>query len=151
MKNIVIYTDGSCSQKNGTGWGNGGWSAIIIDGETKKEYSGSVRNTSNNRMEMTAAIEGLKLLDQPSKVKLYSDSGYVVNAFSKKWIDKWQKNGWKSMTGIDIKNQDLWKTLLDLLKIHEVEFVKVKGHETDELNNRCDVLAVTASLSLSQE
>ena len=112
--------------------------------ENKKEISGGKDNTTNNVMELTAVIEGLKLLKFPCKVKLYSDSAYVVNAFNQKWIYGWLKNGWKNASKEPVKNKELWQELYELTKIHEVEFIKVKGHADNEYNNRCDELARNA-------
>ena len=137
MKEVTIYTDGACSGNPGPG----GWGAILIYGENKKEISGGANETTNNIMEMTAVIEALKLLKYPCEVKLYSDSAYVVDAFNKKWVDSWQKNGWKNSKKEEVKNKELWETLIELTKVHEVTFIKVKGHSNDELNNRCDELA----------
>ena len=137
MKEVTIYTDGACSGNPGPG----GWGAILIYGENKKEISGGANETTNNIMEMTAVIEALKLLKSPCEVKLYSDSAYVVDAFNKKWVDSWQKNGWKNSKKEEVKNKELWETLIELTKVHEVTFIKVKGHSNDELNNRCDELA----------
>ena len=112
--------------------------------DTKKEISGGKENTTNNVMELTAVIEGIKLLKFPCKVKLYSDSAYVVNAFNQKWIYGWLKNGWKNASKEPVKNKELWQELYNLTKIHDVEFIKVKGHADNEFNNRCDELARNA-------
>lgn len=140
MKEVTIYTDGACSGNPGPG----GWAAILIYGSHKKEISGGEETTTNQRMELTAAIEGLKALKEPCKVKLYSDSAYLVNAFQEDWHKTWQKNGWKNSGGKPVANRDLWEELLRLTKIHEVTFHKVKGHADDPLNNRCDELATGA-------
>ena len=141
MKDITIYTDGACSGNPGPG----GWGAVLIYNENKKEISGGNKNTTNNIMEMTAVIEALKLLKEPCNVKLYSDSAYVVNAFNQKWIDGWIKNGWINSKKEQVKNKELWEELISLTKMHKVEFIKVKGHSTNELNNRCDFLATSAA------
>lgn len=107
----------------------------------KKEISGGEKDTTNNIMEITAVIEGLKLLKYPCEVELYSDSAYVVNAFSQKWIENWKKKGWKTSNKEDVKNKELWKELDELTSIHKVTFIKVKGHSDNEYNNRCDELA----------
>lgn len=112
--------------------------------ENKKEISGASQNTTNNIMELTAVIEGLKLLKFPCEVNLYSDSAYVVNAFLQKWIYGWLKNGWKTSNKEDVKNKELWQELYELTKIHKVNFIKVKGHSNNEYNNRCDELARNA-------
>lgn len=140
MEEVTIYTDGACSGNPGPG----GWGTILMYNENKKEISGGKDNTTNNVMELTAVIEGLKLLKFPCKVKLYSDSAYVVNAFNQKWIYGWLKNGWKNASKEPVKNKELWQELYELTKIHEVEFIKVKGHADNEFNNRCDELARNA-------
>ena len=137
MEEVTIYTDGACSGNPGPG----GWGAMLMYKGNKKEISGGKENTTNNVMELTAVIEGLKLLKFPCKVKLYSDSAYVVNAFIQKWIYGWIKNGWKNSSKEPVKNKELWQELYELTKTHEVEFIKVKGHADNEYNNRCDELA----------
>lgn len=144
MEEVIIYTDGACSGNPGPG----GWGSILMYGENKKEISGGKQDTTNNVMELTAVIEGLKLLKFPCKVKLYSDSAYVVNAFNQKWIYGWLKNGWKNASKEPVKNKELWQELYNLTKIHEVEFIKVKGHADNEYNNRCDELARNAIKNL---
>lgn len=140
MEEVTIYTDGACSGNPGPG----GWGALLMYKDTKKEISGGKEDTTNNVMELTAVIEGLKLLKFPCKVKLYSDSAYVVNGFNQKWIYGWIKNGWKNSSKEPVKNKELWQELYDLTKAHEVEFIKVKGHADNEYNNRCDELARNA-------
>ncbi len=140
MKNVIIYTDGACSGNPGPG----GWGAILIYEENKKEISGASKNTTNNIMEMTAVIEALKILKFKCDVTIYSDSAYVVNAFNQGWIYNWQKNNWKTSNKESVKNRELWEELYDLTKIHNVEFIKVKGHSDNEYNNRCDYLATSA-------
>lgn len=137
MEEVIIYTDGACSGNPGPG----GWGTILMYKDNKKEISGGKKDTTNNVMELTAVIEGLKLLKFPCKVKLYSDSAYVVNAFNQKWIYGWLKNGWKNASKEPVKNKELWQELYELTKKHEVEFIKVKGHSDNEYNNRCDELA----------
>lgn len=109
-----------------------------------KEISGFSKNTTNNIMEITAVIEGLKLLKYPCKVNLYSDSAYVVNAFNQGWIYNWVKKDWKTAGNEPVKNKELWQELYNLTKVHEVKFIKVKGHSDNEFNNRCDELARNA-------
>ena len=138
---VDIYTDGACSGNPGPG----GWAAILMAGGAKKELSGGEANTTNNRMELMGVISGLKALTRPCNVEVHSDSAYVVNAFSQNWIGKWASNGWKNSAKADVANTDLWKELLELTKIHNVTFVKVKGHADNEYNNRCDELAVMES------
>ena len=136
MKEIILYTEGSCYGKQ---W-KGGWGAILFYNGIKKEISGGEENTTNNRMELTAVIKGLEALKEPCKVDIYSDSAYVVNAFLQNWVGSWQNNGWKSSKG-KVLNIDLWQRLLQLVSIHSVSWHKVKGHADNEYNNRCDSLA----------
>ena len=137
MKNIVIYTDGACSCNPGPG----GWGAILMYKDTKKEISGYNALTTNNQMELTAVIEALLMLKEPCKVQLYSDSAYVVNAFLQDWVGNWQKNGFKNSKKKEIENIDLWKRLINLNDYHQIEWFKVKGHADNPYNNRCDELA----------
>lgn len=140
MKEIDIYTDGACSGNPGPG----GWGVVLIYQENKKELSGYQPETTNNRMELFAAIQGLSALKESCVVNLYSDSSYLVNAFEKHWIEKWQRNGWKTSTKSPVENQDLWKLLLIHVRKHQVRFIKVKGHSDNQYNNRCDEMAVAA-------
>ena len=140
MKEVIIYTNGACSGNPGPG----GWGTILIYNDKKKELSGSSDDTTNNIMEMTAVIEGLKALKEPCKVTVYSDSAYVVNAFNNNWIEGWIKKGWKNSQKEEVKNKELWEELIKLTEIHEVTFIKVKGHSDNEYNNRCDELATGA-------
>ena len=137
MDNVTIYTDGACSGNPGPG----GWGAILMFGENKKEISGSKKDTTNNVMELTAVIEALKLLKRPCNVDLYSDSAYVVNAFLQNWVWGWIKKGWINSNKEEVKNKELWQELVNLTKVHNVTFHKVKGHSDNEFNNRCDELA----------
>ncbi len=137
MKEVVIYTDGACSNNPGPG----GWGAVLIYNSNQKEISGSSNWTTNQRMELKAALEALKALKEPCKVKLYSDSAYLVNAFNKKWYINWQRNNWMTKSKKKVDNQDLWEELIELNNAHEIEWIKVKGHSGDELNERCDKLA----------
>ena len=137
MEKVVIYTDGACSGNPGPG----GWGAILMYKGVKKEISGGNKKTTNNIMELTAVIEGLKMLKFPCEVDLYSDSAYVVNAFEQKWIYGWIKKNWKTASGDPVKNRELWEELYGLTKTHTVNFIKVKGHSDNEYNNRCDELA----------
>ena len=141
MKNVIIYTDGSCSGNPGPG----GWGAILKYGEHEKELSGGEANTTNNRMELTAVISALKLLKEPCEVELWSDSKYVVDAVDKGWVYGWQKKGWRKADNKPALNVDLWEELLPLLKKHSVRWHWVKGHAENEYNNRCDALAVAES------
>lgn len=142
MKDVTIYTDGACSGNPGPG----GWAAVLRYGEHKKEMSGFMPGTTNNRMEIFAAIEGLAALKQPCRVQVCSDSAYLVNAFEKGWIDNWKLNGWKNASKQPVENQDLWMILLMTIKKHghDVKFIKVPGHADNEDNNRCDLLAKAA-------
>ena len=144
MDEVTIYTDGACSGNPGPG----GWGAILMLGENRKEISGGSENTTNNIMELTAVIEALKILKRPCKVNVYSDSAYVVNAFLQNWIVGWQKNNWKTSGKTDVKNKELWQDLIELTQMHNVTFHKVKGHADNEYNNRCDELARNAISSL---
>ncbi len=141
MDEVTIYTDGACSGNPGPG----GWGAILMLGENRKEISGGSENTTNNIMELTAVIEALKILKRSCKVNVYSDSAYVVNAFLQKWIYGWMKKGWKTAGGDPVKNKELWQELYSLTKTHDVTFHKVKGHADNEFNNRCDEMAVAES------
>lgn len=116
-------------------------------GEHRKELSGFEPETTNNRMEITAAIEALKALKSPCRVKLYSDSAYLVNAFLQRWLDNWQRNGWVNSKKDPVENQDLWRELLAVSRPHRVEWIKVKGHADNPYNNRCDELARGAIVS----
>ncbi len=138
---IIIYTDGACTGNPG----KGGYGAVIINGDRRKEISGGYKLTTNNRMEMMGAIAALESLKSNCKVKLHSDSKYIVDAVIKGWAKKWQANGWRRNKKEMAKNPDLWQELLDLCKIHDVEFVWVKGHAGIPENERCDSLAVAAA------
>jgi ribonuclease HI len=137
MKKVEIYTDGACSGNPG----NGGWGAILIYGGHEKEISGFEENTTNNKMELTAAIKALDSLKEPCNVDLYSDSAYLINGFLKDWVEKWKSNGWINSSKEEVKNKELWETLDGLNVKHRINWIKVKGHADDEYNNRCDKLA----------
>lgn len=139
--NVTIYTDGACSGNPGPG----GYGAILMYGQHKKELSGGDLNTTNNRMELMGVITALKALNRPCQVDLYTDSQYVVNAIEKGWAKKWQANGWMRNKKDKALNPDLWQSLLNLLEIHQVTFHWVKGHAENPYNNRCDELAVAES------
>ena len=128
--------------------GPGGWGAILMYKDNKKEISGGNNATTNNIMELTAVIEALKLVKFPCKIKIYSDSAYVVNGFLQGWIYNWIKKNWKTADGSPVKNKELWEQLYNYTKIHEIEFIKVKGHSDNEFNNRCDELARNAISNL---
>jgi ribonuclease HI len=137
MKHIDLYTDGACSGNPGPG----GWGCVLIFNEHIKELSGYQKEATNNQMELLAVIKGLNALNESCEVTVYTDSAYVSNAFKKGWIIAWQRNGWKTKNKTDVKNQNLWKELLNQMKTHEVKWVKVKGHSDNKYNNRCDELA----------
>ena len=143
-KTVALYTDGACSGNPGIG----GYAGILIYGDVKKEYSGADAQTTNNRMEVIAVIEGLKRLKYPCNVDVYSDSAYTVNAFLNGWIYAWRKNGWKKADGKAVLNTDLWEELYTLTQTHSVTFHKIAGHADNELNNRCDELARGAIVEL---
>lgn len=140
MATLKIYTDGACSGNPGAG----GWAALLLYGAAKKEISGFVNDTTNNRMELLAAIEGLKAVKLRSdlKIELYSDSAYLVNAVNQKWLTGWQQNGWRTSDKKDVKNKDLWLELIELNRHLSPKYIKVKGHSDNQYNNRCDELAV---------
>ena len=138
MKKLVtIYTDGACSGNPGPG----GWGAILMYREQKKELSGYEPDTTNNRMELRAVIEAVRALKASCEISIHTDSAYVCNAFHQNWLNNWQANGWKTSSKRDVENQDLWRELLNVLAIHQHQFVKVKGHSDNPYNNRCDELA----------
>ncbi len=138
---VTIYTDGACSGNPGPG----GWAAWLEYQDKKKTISGGEARTTNNRMELTAAIMALNILKRPCHVTIHSDSALLVNAFTKGWIERWQQNGWKKADKKPVENQDLWQALLSAMKGHQVVWKKVKGHADDEINNRVDKLAVAES------
>ncbi len=137
LKPVVIYTDGACVGNPGPG----GYAAVIMYGGHRKEISGGYRLTTNNRMEIMAAIEGLKVLREPCAVTLYTDSQYLANAISKGWAKRWRANGWMRTKADRALNPDLWEQLLDLCAKHDVKFVWVRGHAGNTENERCDELS----------
>ena len=139
MNDVTIYTDGACSGNPGPG----GYGVILQSGKYEKEISGGEPATTNNRMELLAVIVGLKALNRPCNVMLYSDSQYVVNMVKLGWLQKWKRNGWMRNKSDPAKNVDLLKELDALLQMHKVEMIWVKGHADNPYNNRCDELAVT--------
>ena len=141
MKTVTIYTDGACSGNPGPG----GWGAILMLGEYKKELSGGEPATTNNRMELTAVIQALSLLKEPCVVDLWSDSKYVIDGLEKGWAKGWKKRGWVKSDKKPALNPDLWDRLLALEEIHTLRYHWVKGHAENEYNNRCDELAVMES------
>ena len=140
MKTVTVYTDGACSGNPGPG----GWAAILMYGERRRELSGGEPSTTNNRMEMTAIISALSALKEPCIVELYSDSRYVLDALGKGWAVRWRRNGWKRSKTEAALNPDLWETLLNLTERHDVRCHWVRGHADNEKNERCDKLAVQA-------
>lgn len=137
MKRVDIYTDGACSGNPGPG----GWACILVYQQNRKELYGGCEFTTNNRMELTAAIEGLRVLKEPCDVNIYTDSAYFASAVGLGWIKNWVRNGWVNSSNKPVENQDLWKDYLNLAKTHNVMVFKVRGHSDVELNNECDRLA----------
>ena len=140
MKTVEIYTDGACTGNPG----KGGFGAVLIYNGNEKQISRGYRKTTNNRMELLAAIEALSLLKEPCNVTLYSDSKYLTDAINQKWLDSWQKNGWKKADKKSVLNTDLWTRIIKLTETHNVTFVWVKGHAGNKYNEICDTLAVDA-------
>ena len=137
MKEVTIYTDGACSGNPGPG----GWGAILIYKEKRVELSGYDAHTTNNRMELLAPIQALQRLKEPCIVRVYSDSAYLVNAFRQHWLENWVRRNWIKRDKKPVENRDLWEEILRQTKIHHIEWIKVKGHADNPLNNRCDELA----------
>lgn len=137
LKQVEIYTDGGCQPNPGPG----GWGAVLIFNGLEKELYGFEPETTNNRMELMAAIRAMEALKVPCRVKLHSDSALLINAFTKNWIPGWQRKGWLNASKEPVKNRDLWERLIELSRIHQVEWVKVKGHAGIHYNERCDQLA----------
>ena len=144
MKKVTIYTDGACSGNPGPG----GWGAVLMYKDVKKEMSGAEKDTTNNRMELFAAISALRALKEPCEVDLYSDSAYLCNAINEDWLTQWKEKNWRNDNKKDVKNVDLWEELIKLMEIHKITFIKVKGHADNEFNNRCDKLATSAILTI---
>lgn len=141
QSHVIIYTDGACSGNPGPG----GYGAVLLFGEKRLELSGGYKTTTNNRMELLAVITALERLTRPCKVTLYSDSQYVVDAITKRWVYSWQSKGWRKADKKPALNVDLWQRLLPLLEKHDVEFRWVRGHNNNVENERCDRLAVCAA------
>jgi ribonuclease HI len=137
---IKIYTDGSCIGNPGAG----GWAAIILDGKNEKIISGSKNNTTNNQMELFAAIKALSNFNKKKSFKIFTDSNYVKDGITK-WIKNWKKNNWKTSAKKPVKNQELWKKLDKLVKFHDVKWEWIKGHSTNIYNNLADELAKKAA------
>ena len=138
MKEVTLYTDGACSGNPGAG----GWGAILVYKGMEKVMSGGDKDTTNNKMELTAAIEGLSALKEPCCVKLYSDSKYLIDGMTKGWASSWREKGWKKADGKAAQNVDLWEKLLLLDSYHKIQYFWVKGHAGNPYNERCDRLAV---------
>jgi ribonuclease HI len=149
-KHVIIYTDGACDPNPGVG----GWAAVLmLEGkpETRRDFSGAERESTNNRMELTAVIEALRQLKEPCRVTLFTDSEYVKNAFTERWLEGWIKRGWKTSSRQTVKNQDLWQTLLELTGQHQIEWKWIRGHHLDPINNEVDRMAVDARLKAKGE
>ncbi len=144
MKKVTIYTDGACSGNPGPG----GWGAVLMYNGVEKEMSGAEKETTNNRMELFAAISALRALKEPCEVDLYSDSAYLCNAINEGWLFDWKQKNWRNSNKKDVKNVDLWEELITLMGLHRITFIKVKGHADNVYNNRCDKLATSAILTL---
>jgi ribonuclease HI len=142
---VTVYTDGACSGNPGPG----GWGAIIIEGTSERTLSGAEARTTNQRMELMGAIEGLASIPGRRRVHLYTDSAYVMNCFRDRWYERWEKNGWMGSTRKPVTNRDLWERLIEQTRRHDVHWHKVKGHSGDVLNDRVDALARGAIASLS--
>ncbi|MBQ8495646.1 MAG: ribonuclease HI [Clostridia bacterium] len=142
MKKVFMFTDGACSGNPGPG----GWGTILRYGDAEKELSGGEAQTTNNRMELLAVINGLAALKEPCEVTIQSDSRYVVDGIEKGWARSWKRNGWRKADKKPALNADLWEKLLTLLDIHAVNFIWIKGHAGHPENERCDQLAVAQSM-----
>lgn len=144
MKKIELYTDGACRGNPG----NGGWGAILVYQGVEKELSGGEEVTTNNRMELMAAIAGMEALKEPCQITLTSDSKYLTDAINKGWLASWKKNGWRKADKSAVLNVELWQKIDELISIHQVEFVWVRGHAGHPYNERCDALATAYADSL---
>lgn len=144
MKHVDIYTDGACRGNPG----NGGWGAVLVYGDREMELSGGDHDTTNNRMELLAAINALSALKIPCEVTLTSDSKYLTDAINKGWLDSWRRRGWRKADKSAVLNVDLWEMLIPLLERHDVTFIWVKGHDGHPYNERCDKLATAYADSL---
>lgn len=138
---VELWTDGACSGNPGPG----GWAAVLLYNDRERELVGGEAQTTNNRMELQAVVQGLRALTKPCRVLVHTDSAYVRNAVRQGWIDGWQRNGWRTKAKTPVANRDLWEELLAAMHEHDVEWVPVKGHAGVELNERCDRLAVEAA------
>ena len=147
MKKVNIYTDGACKGNPG----RGGWGTILVYGAHEKELSGGEVMTTNNRMELMAVISGLEALREPCEVTLTSDSTYVINSITKKWLDGWEKKNWVKSGNTPVPNADLWKRLIEAMKPHTIEWVWVRGHNGHPYNERCDALATAFADTFEDE
>ena len=147
MKSVILYTDGARSGNPGVG----GWGAVLLYNGHEKRISGADGSTTNNRMELTAVIMGLKQLNRPCEVEVFSDSAYVVNAFNAGWVYGWRRAGWIKPDKKPVLNSDLWQELMLLCEVHNVRFTKVKGHADNEYNNICDKLATDAVKNYAED
>jgi ribonuclease HI len=143
---VTIYTDGACSGNPGPG----GWAAIVIDGPTTRELSGGEPSTTNQRMELRAALEGLRAVPGQRAIDLHSDSAYLINCFRERWYLRWRANGWRNAQKKPVENRDLWEALLAESERHDVRWHKVAGHSGDALNDRADRLAVAAIVRVAR-
>lgn len=139
MKNIKMYTDGACKGNPGAG----GYACILVYGENEKVLSGGERETTNNRMELSAVIAGLEALKEPCAVEVISDSKYVVSAINEGWLRSWVKNNWKKSDKKPVLNVDLWQRFIEVSERHEITFTWVRGHNGHDYNERCDTIAVS--------
>lgn len=143
---VVVYTDGACAGNPGPG----GWAAIIFDGGEERTVSGAVPSTTNQRMELRAAIEGLAAIPGRRRVRLFTDSAYVMNCFRDRWYERWERSGWMNASKQPVANRDLWERLIAETRRHEVVWNKVRGHSGDPLNERVDRLARAAIASATK-
>ena len=150
MPEVVIYCDGACSPNPGVG----GWGAVLLSpshGSLRKEISGAEASSTNNRMELTAALMALRALKRPCRVTVFTDSRYLCSAFEKRWVEKWQRNGWMTAEKKPVLNTDLWRELIEQTGIHAVTWKWVAGHADNAQNNRADALAVKARAALAKD
>lgn len=147
MKSVYLYTDGACSGNPGPG----GWCAVLRYGNRDKIISGGEKNTTNNRMELTAVIEGLRALKEKCKVICITDSKYVCDAVNKHWLDSWQKKSWKKSDGKPVLNPDLWTDFVKLTSLHDVSFQWIKGHDGHPENELCDRTAVAETQKIKEQ
>jgi ribonuclease HI len=141
MPTVELWTDGACLGNPGPG----GWAALLMWSDQERELVGGEPLTTNNRMELRAVLEGLRALKRPVEVHVHTDSAYVQRAFTEGWLERWQRNGWRTSAKKPVENQDLWESLLEAARPHTVRFTRVKGHAGVELNERVDVLAAAAA------